>query len=532
VRRRDISKTLIASVTSSALLTPASRALLPSPDRPEASGAEPSHAPYDVRDYGADPTGATDSTAAFNRAFVAAARERGHSFVSARAGGVYKITATLEIDTTRVGFDGGGCVLDCSDARGSALWLPNQSATDVNERPLLSQAHPLCNFTMRGPGKQQPDPIAVLLADRKDKTLCGVTFQNVGFQDWGRDVYFGDGAFGAQFINCTFAVTVAGTKGRSATYSVTMPADAVNAGERNVFIGCAWYNKELLVQCLNSNSDLTFMGCSFDGMQRAFSVTAGTVFVLGGHIEIFGNTADIDHCGHVSGTNSCLVLDNVMITIGANKSRYDVFWSDASHGGVFLERCYLGFGPRTIATRLVGGPGKFRVASPIQSDYADRPTLGEFMNQLAYGDFEDDHYGADWVLSGGATRSSDRAHAGAHSLYFPGTAGSTPAAIARRACRAGQYLQGELWYLTSGLAGSGASFKVEASFLDNGGNALSSSEALSLSADATQWQRLRFRLVPPAPKGTVFAQLGVRLVQARGGRPTAYIDDVIFNLTQ
>ncbi|HEY4214935.1 MAG TPA: hypothetical protein VGM84_25895 [Steroidobacteraceae bacterium] len=528
MRRRDIPQTLLASLALCARSSGSARAAAATPDDTASSLAA-----YDVRQFGADPTGKQDSTGAFNEAFATAARA-GHSFVTAGGGGTYRITAALEIDTNRVGFDGRGCILDATAIVRGAAWRPIQSASDVNERPMLNQAHPIGHFTLRGPGKEHAEATAVHLADTRAKSVCAVTFLNAGFEDWGQDVYFSDGAFATQFINCTFGVTVAGSKGGEATtHSVTMSADAVNGGERNTFIGCAWYNKERLIQGLNGNADMTFIGCSFDGMQRAFTVTGGVIYVLGGHIEMFGNTVDIDHCGHVSGPNSSLVLDNVQITIGADKSAYDVFWSDSSvtHGGVFLERCFLGFGPRTISTRLVGGTGRFDVVSPMQNEYADRPTLGEYMNLLAYGDFEDGRYAADWALTDGAARSDDHAHGGRHSLRFSGAASRTPSAAARRSCRPGQYLQGDLWYLAQGLRGSGSTFRVNVAFLDHGGNEMDTVESLALTDDVSKWKRLRFKLVRPAPKGTASAQLRMTLSTAASGAPVAYVDDVIFNLT-
>src|SRR2546427_8412508 len=107
-----------------------------------------SSAPFDVRRYGADSTGKRDSTAAFNDAFLAASREPGATVCASR--GVYRITGSLAIDTNKVGFDGQGCMLDCSTLTRGSVWAPRQSALDVNQRPVLNQAHPLRNFTIRG----------------------------------------------------------------------------------------------------------------------------------------------------------------------------------------------------------------------------------------------------------------------------------------------------------------------------------------------------------------------------------------------
>jgi len=539
--RRDLSKTLIASLTTPGLKPSGAPESTQTRDWHRDTAAEiaarvtpvdRTFEPYEVSRYGADPTGSTDSTLAFNNAFLAASYAAGLT-VRAKRGGMYKVTGPLNIDTTKVGFDGEGCLINCSSLTHGPVWCPAQSAPDVNRRPLLSQAHPIANFTIRGPGKQHSSVVAVRLVDTaQPPTLCGVTFQNVGFQDWGQDVYFGDGSFCTQFINCSFGVTVAGSSGAGTVYSVTMAAKAVNAGERNTFLACAWYNKELVAQNLNGNADLVFMGCSFDGMRRAFNVAGGTIFVIGGHIEMFGS--DADNCGHVSGANSSLILDSVQIVIGTSRSNFDVFWSDSTvvNGGVFLDNCFLGTGSTTITAHLVGGTGPFRIRNLIQSQYADRATLGRFMNQLAYGDFESPRYAADWLLTSGAVRSGAHSHSGSYSLSFPASAGTTPSASMTRACKAGQYVQGELWYLTPDIGGTGARFTVDLHFLDNGGNPLSSSTELDTTTSVSSWRKLRFKLIPPAPMGTCFARLLVSLSRAEQGTPTAYIDDVIVNLTE
>lgn len=491
-------------------------------------------APYIVDRYGADSTGTNDSTAAFNTAFAACKQGDG-GIVEGLPGATYRIDGQLSIDLNAVGFDGHGCYLNCAGNTTQATWLPTQGNSDVNLRGLLNAAHPLQNFSMIGPGTQNTTAVGLVLKDSALFLIYGVTLRNVGFINWGTDVIFDDGAFMTQFYDCFFAVASTGNIGPATTFSI-IQKNGSNTGERQTFIGCTWTNKPMsgvgYISNQSPNADIYCIGCSADANGRVFNVTAGSVYWIGGHIEIFDDSTII---GAVDGANSLLVLKGTQLVMQHNRTSFDIFNSAANvtAGGVYLDDIALEVGNFTMDTYLVGGTGVARIGRIVQNVNGDRPTLSAFCNALAYGDFESASYANDWTLTGGAVRSNVQAHAGTWSLSLPDS-GTGPTAKAIFPCSPGQYLQGEVWVLAPAITGTGSTFRVVIAYLDAASASITVSVSFSTTTNIAAWTKVRFPLASgllPAPKGTRFALLQLDCGGRSAGTPIAYIDDIIVSVT-
>jgi hypothetical protein len=538
--------------------------------------------PYRVLRYGADPTGAVDATAAFQNAFNAAAKET-HATVYGAPGASFLFSGStgLTIDTNRVGFDGVGCFLNATACVAGNFWKFIQSAADVNQRPMLNAAHPLRRFTLQGPGQQNTVSRAVYMNDTNAvPTLAGVMFRDVGFQDWGQDVVFDNGAFCNTFDNCTFAVTVAGsTGGPATTYSVTTLV-SVNNNERNLFLNCGFYNKAFLINQLATNGgDVWLTGCSLDGAQTAVSNTGGSfVYLTNCHIESASDVANWFYC---NGGNAGIFLQDCAIVLDTNKTALDLAWSDASctNFGVQMNNCLIGSGASTFSTRLIGGPGMSVVRNLRQLNGGSHATVGQGMNALAYGGFEQSAYANDWVFTGTTppARTNTQAHTrgaawsgatsyvigayvtlssnlyyciapnlnhtppnatywtlvgpvGSYSLELSGSSTNTPSAVATRPCAPNQWVQGEFWYMTSAIAATAGTFYCELDYLDAAGVALGTAPILSVTTNVASWTLENFKFQTPAPPGTVSAKLLFTIFGTTSGAPLAFIDDVILNI--
>jgi hypothetical protein len=475
--------------------------------------------------------GAGDATEALQAA-IDCAQLAGYGMVRMGAPGLQlPIQGPWKVDTNRTGIDFEGACIDASSITADRWCIPQQSATDLNERPMLNAAHPIMNACWRGPGAQRGSACALYINDSNLATYCiaGLMISNVGFCDWGQDVYLGDGAFCETFTGCTFGITVAGSSGGGDSYSVTQ-ANAKNSGERNSFVACAWYNKLHFVQLLYGNSDMFFVDCSMDGDGVFIYNTAGTVVYLGGHMELIADSANAVYC---KGPNAVVLIQGTEVVIDTDRRKFDIFYSDStvSNGGICVDDIVLASGGRQLDTYLVGGDGMSRIGRVIQLANSSFPTLSRASSLLAYGGFESDAFAAEWTLSGAAGRSTAYARSGKWSMSLASTGDSTAAAVLTRTCAPGQCAQGELWYMFPRRSSGTLYGTLE--FLDAGGRPLAGygSVIMTVSDAFENWRRARFWIARPAPPGTVFVRMSIDLFGVLEGTETGYVDDVVLGLT-
>lgn len=477
--------------------------------------------------FGATFDGVTDDHAALQAALTAAGAFKSAKVSAQGGGGTAKSSAGLVWDVSRVAVDFNGRPIDFSSMVNGSMVSFTQSEADPNLRPAKAHAHPISNFHLIGPGVAVTDVTCFNLVDAAaPNTLSGLAFNNGVVLNCANDVVLGAGAF----CNTFYKVNFNRTAGVPTTYSVTAAA-ATNAGERNEFIACKWTNRDLVLAQSNPNATTYFTNCSLDYFSsRAITVTGGSVFVSQGHVE---SNTDADYWFSVTNESAALHLSMVQINLLGTKNNFPLFYSDASvtHGGVILDDVTLSTSSAFTAS-LIGGTGRAVIGTLSNLASTTLPVIGQYLNSLAYGDFESANALSEWVLSGTTlpSRSNTVAHAGAYSLKFPGAAGNTPAASKTIQARAGQHFSGELYYQATGLTGSSGTFYIEIDWLDSGGNVLSSNAALAITVDAAGWTRQVLTMAAPAPKGTANLRISINIFGIASGTPIAYVDDVILNV--
>jgi len=467
-----------------------------------------------------------DATAAIQNALNYAA-----TFDSAEVDfcqGYPRCDSGLTIDTNRVTVNLSGAQLSFSNmTTGDALSF-TQSEADANLRNARNHAHPISGGILYGPGVAVTAVRAVYINDATaTHTVSGVTFREVSFVNFAKDVTFGSGAFCCTFNKCNFTLT----SGSPSLYSAECLTGTTNAGEKNVFIDCMWNNRNFIFNQSNTSADTYFQNCSLDGMKRGITVTGGNVFISDPHIE---TTDDTDYWFYVSGQDSLLRISGGATNLSASKDSKAPFYSDAtcSQGGIeLIDHKYQFTGSSHIAP-LVDGTGRSDVRGLVQYFSAVKPHISSAQNALAYGGFESANYTAEWTLGGGtpAVRSNAQARTGTWSLSLPGAVGNTPTAYCTIPCKPGQTVQGEYWYKVPAISGTGANFYIQVDFLDKGGNVISNAYGINLAttaANVASWTQTRLNL-HPAPAGTVSVKVFFNVNTAASGAPTAYIDDVNF----
>lgn len=504
-----------------------------------AAGVTPAnyyYPPYTLLRYGADPTGATDSTMALQNA-INCAQKAAYAMVRVGVPGAkLKIDSGWTIDTNLTGIDFEGAWLDGSSFTSGNWCAPTQSNSDPNARVMFNGSHPIKNATWVGPGATNTTAYALYLNDTltPEPFIAGLSFENISFVNWGQDVYFGNGAFGECFTRCNFAVFSGGGGFSATTYSISSPNRTMNSGERNTFMQCAWYNKNLHIDQQNGSCDIFCSGCSFDGATTSIQVGGGNVYLIGCHIESGVTNIDKGYWISVSGTNSACILNACEIVVDADKTAKAPFYSDASctNGGVFLDNCQLSTGSNTLSTFLIEGTGNARVRNLLMQNSGSQPTVAAALNVLAYGGFESANYVSDgWTLSGGAARSNSYAHTGNYSLCMPGVSGTPSIATYTGKCRPGQYVMLDIWWKFPSTAA--ATFTGSFNWADGGGNTLGSfSTFISSTVTVGTWTSVHFKSTTPAPPGTQEFQFQFEVSGVASGTQTACIDDLVITLPE
>ena len=513
----------------------------------QAAGVTPEnyqYAPYTLLRYGADPTGANSSTTALQDA-INCAQEAGYAMVTVGvAGATLNIGSAWSINTNLTGIDFQGAYVNAS-AFTSGYWLsPTQSLTDVNQRAYVNQTHPICNATFVGPGTAVIAATCLYLNDTTTPTplIAGLQFRNLAFINWAQDVVMANGAFAERFDGCAFGVNVGGG-GAGTTYGITNMGGSTNAGERNLFTGCAWYNKAFILNQSNGESDIYFIGCSLDTAQRAVYANGGNVFLIGCHLEA---SEDTDYYLYATGNNSSIYVQGCEVVFDVKRSNYALAYSDPSiiWGGVFIDSTVMG-AASGYDVPLIAGGGTAR-AQMIQGigTAAGQPLYySAYQSLIAQPNFGTNTFTADgWTASGGSapTIVNNNAYAGSYSVEFNIASGAIGTLTSRTfPCKPGQRVCVELFAKLT-TYNSGAGFIANISYVDQGGQQLpfhvggtqtSTFQFMSIAAlqtTYTGYSNANSGGMGPAPPGTVGVVLSIEGVG--NGAMVGYLGQVILTI--
>lgn len=482
-------------------------------------------APVNVKDYGAVGDGVADDTVAIQAALDYAAT-LGSATVYFPPATSYKLNSGISIDTSTTIVNFNGNKLDFSGmSSGNAITI-TRSNPDGNIQNTLNHVHTVSNGFLVGAGVSNTNICAFYFNDAGNFISGGIV-SYMGVVNFGKDVYFGDGAFCIEFHHCNFTQTT----GTPTTYSINVPSGTSNSGERLSFIGCMWNNRDLVLLHNNVNANTFFVNCSFDySNTRVMTINGGAVFITASHIE---QSSDADTWFWVgSNANAKLSLSQCdVINQQASPKTYAYFYSDAvctSHG-VTVNDCRMsGVNKPAI---LVSGTGRTVVANGKFDTVFGNPPISTHQNLLAYPGFENANYTAEWTLTSGAIRSNAQARTGSWSLSLPASSGVTPVASTTFPCLSTQSVSGEFWYIVSNITGSSGTLYGTIAYVDKGGNNLFGGQIFAITADVATWTRIPFTTQVITPPGTAAIKLVVTLFGVASGTPTAYLDDFILNVT-
>jgi len=478
-----------------------------------------------VKDFGATGDGITDDSAAINAALNYASTLVGGACVYfPPSSAKYKCNSGLTINTSNVQVNFGGCGIDFTGmTTGNAISLI-RTQTDPNRQNGQNYIHPLTNGFLYGPSGANTTLTALYFNDTTPPNcISGGCIDNMSFINFGKDVYYGEGAYCIEFRHCNFQLDV----GTPTTYSLNIPT-VTNGGEKISFIGCMWNNRPLILNQAFTSCDSYFINCSFDYFSNiAMTVTGGSVYITESHIE---NDKDTGYWFSCTGTNALIAVVNSNLTIQTNKTVYPPFYSDSTctSGGIVLDNVRLG--GSNFAPVLIAGTGKAVVRNVLAPIGNGLPVIASYLNSLAYGGFESANYTAEWTLSAGAVRSTTQAKTGTYSLSLPATTSQTPIASTTIPCIAGQSFSSQFYYLVPSITGTGGTFVITYIYQDKGGNSLFTGAPLVITTNVNTWTLFNNSPQIITPTGTVSVKLNFTLFGVTSGTPIAYVDDVILNV--
>ena len=445
----------------------------------------------------------------------------------------------LTYNADQVSIDFCGSTVDFSNMTTGSAFAPGQSESTANLRNAYNHTRKLNNGIFLGPGVATTAVTALTVDDSASpNTLSGGKVENCAFIDFAEDVSLEDGAFCWKFVDCNFTQT----SGTATTYSINIPS-GTNSGERNSFRGCMFNNKALIISQANANATTYFYDCSLDGFVTGITLTAGTIHILGGHIECSddGSTGGY-YASLATGVDALLTIDGTTLIQQDDRASLGLFnvASAVSSGGLVLGDISIALGSVTIGTTTASVPlvtGTGRVVGPRSITYQDggqHPVISDNLNTLAYPGFEDSDYTNEWTLNSGANaavRSNTEANNGTYSLLMEATSGSTTSiAYHDFSVKPGDKVVMELWYIIPSSSATGWTFILQFDWLDAGGTVISQVFQSSISSFQASWLKSNPTINEPAPKGATHGRLTLQSTYGATASILAYVDDIIINV--
>lgn len=225
-----------------------------------------------VKSIGAKGDGTTDDTVAIQLAI--------NTIVSAQKPdviyfppGVYKISGTLTIDVSYVSITAYGATIDASAiTSGSAIHMTGS----VNQ-PYLQSTTVFEGFKLTGNGKTG--------------TVIGIQCHTAGGGGEGtshftmRGLNISHFGIGMDYKDHSYAINHYGIDVYYCGICINQGYPINDGAEKMNFQGCMFYNSDLAVKILGSETSFTFHSCSFDYNTQQFYISAARIFLTNCHVE-------------------------------------------------------------------------------------------------------------------------------------------------------------------------------------------------------------------------------------------------------
>lgn len=245
-----------------------------------------------IRWFGADPTGSTDSSTAFVNAF-----EYIYSYIADTLqyksrptlfldGGSYSIdSGFLTIDSSKIRIDGNGGSIDFSSNTGETQFVLLTNTGDLDD----TYSNPLCaieNVAINGRGRAETtNNTGILINTSTGGTVStgGVTLRNLSISGFDIGIDHQDSSYNITYDTCNIF-----RNNTSVLYT-----NSSDMFERSTFLSCTIFNSGIGIECNAANGTIYYFGGSIDYNDQHVVMTAGGIELHGTHIE--GTLDDIPH---------------------------------------------------------------------------------------------------------------------------------------------------------------------------------------------------------------------------------------------
>jgi hypothetical protein len=238
--------------------------------------------PVNVLDFGADPTGAADSTSAINAA-LAFSVATGKPGVVTIPSGTYKCTSTITVDISMIRLVGQYATLSFVTAASSIVAIQvtsSTSSTIFNQSPSGIEG-----LVLVGPNTGSAS-VAMDFDATAPYNLAYSSFENIAIYNFWNGLTFHDN---------TYLISFSGMNIRVDGACLTDFTGLTNAGERMAFVNSTFSGAQYGLICENPNSTWEFANCSFDCALVEIYVRGGaTISCTNCHFEYLGNALDAD----------------------------------------------------------------------------------------------------------------------------------------------------------------------------------------------------------------------------------------------
>jgi len=262
-------------------------------------------APFNVLDYGADPTGATDSRNAF-QATIDALVATGKSGRLDIPAGTYKLNSGITIDASVCTVVGYAALLDFSSfaaSTGAAITITGASINYAGN-PYFNGVNVIQGLKIQGPGQAVAGNTGVLFTGSALLGSNDYAMRDCEVFSFTKGIVMGNVAYHLLFDHCSVFLCSVAVEGQS----------FANAGARNVFHRCTIFNSDYGFSLKNASSGSTdITDCVIAGI--------GLVCILidGGHLSV-------TNCDFEPGSGHSALYRTLWVTYDAYPSYSYINW--------------------------------------------------------------------------------------------------------------------------------------------------------------------------------------------------------------